>query len=143
MTPARGLLLDTCALIWLANGERMAPAAVDAIVEAGLAGGVYVSPVSAWEIAMLSRPRANRVGLAFRPDAKTWLARFLARPGIRLAALTPEIAVDSAHLPEPLHADPGDRLLIATARDLGLPIVTRDSRIMDYAAAGHVAELAC
>jgi PIN domain nuclease of toxin-antitoxin system len=39
--------------------------------------------------------------------------------------------------------DPADRLLIATARDLGVPLVTRDRRILDYAAQGHVDAIAC
>jgi PIN domain nuclease of toxin-antitoxin system len=141
---AGAVLLDTCALIWLANGDRMAPSATRAIIQAGLDGGIFVSPVSAWEIGMLSRPRANRGGaLVFLPDPKTWFTRLLARPGLRLVDLSPEIAIDASLLPEPLHADPTDRLLIATARHLGTPIVTRDSKIADYAAAGHVAVLPC
>jgi PIN domain nuclease of toxin-antitoxin system len=54
------VLLDTCAAIWLANKDRMAAEAVRAIVAAGQSGGIFVSPVSAWEIGMLSRPGAGR-----------------------------------------------------------------------------------
>lgn len=142
---ANGVLLDTCALIRLANGAPMAPAAVRAILDAGVGGGIHVSPVSAWEIGMLSRPAAASRGctLDFLPDAKTWWTRILARPGIRLVPLSPEIALDSSFLPEPLHADPADRLLIATSRHLGMPIATRDARIAAYAEAGHVSVLAC
>ena len=142
MTPPGAVLLDTCALIWLVSGEPVAPAAERAIIAAGLHGGIFVSPVSAWEVGMLARPRPGR-GLTFLPDPRTWFSRVLARPGIRLTPLTAEIAVDVSFLPEPLHADPADRLLIATARHLGVSIVTRDSKIIDYGAAGHVAVLAC
>jgi PIN domain nuclease of toxin-antitoxin system len=62
---------------------------------------------------------------------------------MRQAALTPEIAIDASYLSGELHGDPGDRLLIATARHLGVPIVTRDRRIIDYAAAGWVRVIAC
>ena len=144
MTRAGGVLLDTCALIWLVNGQPMARTAVDRIVAAGQAGILFVSPVSAWEIGMLSRPRAARPNPpVFLPDPKTWFARVLARPGIRLTPLTPEIAVDASFLPEPLHGDPADRLLIASARHLGAAIVTRDARIGDYAATGHVSLISC
>jgi len=141
---ARAVLLDTCAVIWLANGDPLAPEALAAIVAAGLADGVYVSPVSAWEIGMLSRPRPGREpGPRFLPDPKTWFARVMTGPGIRQAALTPALAVDASYLPGVLHGDPGDRLLIATARHLGMPIVTRDRRIIEYAGAGWVRVIAC
>ncbi len=141
---ARAVLLDTCAVIWLANGDPLAAEALAAIVAAGLADGVYVSPVSAWEVGMLSRLRPGRdPGPRFMPDPKTWFARVMAGPGIRQAALTPEIAIEASFLPGELHGDPGDRLLIATARHLGMPIVTRDRRIIDYAEVGWVRVIAC
>jgi PIN domain nuclease of toxin-antitoxin system len=105
----RAVLLDTCAVIWLANGDPLAPEALAAIVAAGLADGVSISPASAWEIGMLSR----------------------SPPG-HLPAL-----------PGELHDDPGDRLLIAAARHLGMPIVTRDRQIIAYAEAGWVRVIAC
>ena len=84
------VLLDTCAAIWLANKDRMAPEAVRAIVAAGQSGGIFVSPVSAWEIGMLSRPGAGRAGvLAFSPDPLTWFQRLMAGPGIRARPVFP------------------------------------------------------
>jgi PIN domain nuclease of toxin-antitoxin system len=95
-----------------------------------------------WEIGLLSRPgRPNTVH--FLPDPRTRFARVLAAAAIKQAALTPDIAIDSAHLPLPLHGDPADRLLIATARHLGMPIVTRDRQIAAYAAAEHIQVIGC
>ncbi len=136
--PPRAVLLDTCAVIWLANGDRMAPEAIAAILAAGQADGVLVSPVSAWEVGLLSRRR-----LAFRPDVRTWFARVMAAPGIRAAPFTPEIAIDASYLPGALQGDPGDRLIVATARHLGVPVVTRDRRIAAYGVAGHVDVIGC
>lgn len=142
--PWEAVLLDTCAVIWLANGDPLGPDAAAAIVRAGLRGGVFVSPISAWEIGMLSKPRPGRSGMVrFTPDPKTWFARFMAGPGIREAPLHPDIAIDSSWLPGDMHGDPADRLIIATARHLGLPIVTRDRRIIAYAKDGEVAAIAC
>lgn len=143
--PGHGpVLLDTCAVIWLANGDPIPPKAVARIVAAGLASGIFVSPASAWEIGLLARPRSGRVAMPqFLPDPKSWFARFLAGPGIRLADFTPDIAVDASWLPGDLHGDPGDRMIIATARQMRVPIVTRDSRIGAYAAAGHVEVILC
>jgi PIN domain nuclease of toxin-antitoxin system len=140
----RAVLLDTCAVIWLATGDPLAASAKAAIINAGLADGIFVSPVSAWEVGLLSRPKPRRSTLLqFLPDPKTWFARVMAGPGIREAPLTPEIAVDASYLPGDLHGDPADRLIVATARHLGVPVVTRDRRIIDYSQGGHVQVIAC
>jgi PIN domain nuclease of toxin-antitoxin system len=136
------VLLDTCAVIWLAEGAPMADDALAAIAHAAGADGVHVSPISAWEIGLLSRPRSGR-GLTFLPDPATWFSRVMAAPAIRPAPFTPDIAIAASQLPEPMHGDPADRLLIATARALAMPIVTRDSKIIACAAAGHLAVVTC
>ena len=141
MSPS-GLLLDTCAVVWLVTGAPMARGAEARIVEAGRRNAIHVSPISAWEIGLLSRAKAGR-GLAFLPDPATWFARLMARSGIVPAIFNAEIAIAASHLPEPLHGDLADRLLIATARHAGLPIMTRDSKIIAYADAGHVSVVAC
>ena len=145
MRPAaqpRAVLLDTCAAIWTANGDPLRRPAQARIVQAALADGVFVSPISAWEIGVLSRPRSGRA-MEFLPDPGSWFARLMAGPGIRPAPFTAEIAIAASHLPGALHGDPADRLLIATARRMAMPIVTRDSRIIAYAAAGHVGVIPC
>ncbi len=140
---ATGLLLDTCAAIWLANGNPLPNDVTTAIVGAVLADGVFVSPVSAWEVGMLSKPRSGRPALQFLPDPKTWFANLMAKTNFHLATLTPDIGVDAAYLPGNLHQDPADRLLIATARQMRLPLVTRDTRIIAYAGCGHVQVISC
>jgi PIN domain nuclease of toxin-antitoxin system len=138
------VLLDTCAVIWLANGDRLRRQATDAIVAAGLSGGILVSPISAWEVALLARPRdSNRPPPQFLPDPKAWFARLMAGPGIRAAPFTADIAIDASHLPGDVHGDPADQMIVATARQLGVPIVTRDTRILAYARRGHVSAIRC
>lgn len=145
MTAAEdAVLLDTCAVIWLANGDPMSPQAILAIRAAGLVHAIHVSPVTAWEIGLLSRPRPTKAAeLHFRPDPKTWFARFMGRPGMQAAALTPDIAIEASQLPGDLHGDPADRLIIATARHLGLPVVTRDRKIIAYGQSGFVRTIPC
>ena len=133
------ILLDTCALIWSVEGSPLSPAASEAIREARARSGIYLSPVSAWELGIL----ADKGRLLFRLPVEKYVADAFSMPGVRLAALTPSIAVMSSRLPGRFHEDPGDRLLVATARALGLPIVTRDRRILDYARKGHVNALPC
>ena len=133
-----GLLLDTCAIIFVAENQPIDLLARQEITAASVVGGVLVSPVSAWEIGHL----AAKGGFAFLPDPKAWFQSFMVNPGVRLAPLTPEMAIESSFLP-PLHADPADRLLIATARAVQVPIVTRDRRILAYAQAGLVTAIPC
>lgn len=129
-------------MIWLSDGARLDPAAKQAILAAAVGQGVFVSPVSAWEVALLSA--GGRFTRAITPLAvERWYRDFIGRPGIHLAALTSGIALDSASLPDLSHRDPADRFLIATARQMGLPLVTRDRKILDYADTGHVRCIPC
>lgn len=82
---ADGLLLDTCALVWLANREPLRQAARRAILDAQVAGALHVSVVSAWEVGLLAR----KGRLEFRPDPSAWFARALGMRGARLAPLLP------------------------------------------------------
>lgn len=113
------------------------------MAEAAGAKALFVSPVSAWEIGLLHLKPVERGGLRLFPDPKTWWSRVLARPIFSLTPLTAEIAIDASCLPGDLHRDPADRLLAATARDLGAALVTRDARLLAYAQAGHMQALAC
>ena len=138
------LLLDTCAVIWMAQDVAMEASAKRLIRQAAVGGDLFVSTASAWEIGLLARPRASQAqGLQFLPDPQTWFGALMARPGIRLAALTPEIAIDASHLPGAFHNDPADRMIIATARRIGASVVTRDSKILAYGKVGFVEVVAC
>jgi PIN domain nuclease of toxin-antitoxin system len=138
------ILLDTCAVIWLVNAEPLPVGVIGAINHAGRTGGVFVSTASAWEIGLLSRPKPRRKPMPeFWPDPKTWFTKLMAMPGIREAPITPAIAIDASYLPGDFHADPMDRLIIATARHLGMPIVTADRKIIAYAEAGFVRVIPC
>ncbi len=71
----------------------------------------------------------------FRLDlpADLWIDRFLRRPGVESAPLTLRAAARSYQLQNLAHRDPGDRLLIATAIELGCPMVTYDAPIINFA----------
>jgi PIN domain nuclease of toxin-antitoxin system len=133
------ILLDTCALLWTVNQEPILAAARKAISRAESAGGLYVSPVSAWEIGLLVR--CGRLELEI--PAEAYVEQVFHLPGIRVAALTPEIAVRSSYLPGGLHEDPADRLLVSTSLIMGLKLITRDRRLLDYGAQGFAAVMAC
>lgn len=140
--PMRRLLLDTCAVIFHAQGEPMKKDALSSIRDAAAVDGVLISPVSAWEIGMLANP-SRKQPMRFDPDPKAWFAYVCAEPGAGEAPLTNEIAIEASVLPGPLHGDPADRLLIATARTMNVPIVTRDKKMIAYGRRGHVRVIPC
>lgn len=133
------VLLDTCAAIWSVNGDPLAPAAAREIGRAAKKGTLFFSPVSAWEIGLL----VSRGKLRLLVSAEDFVARLVSQPGVRVAALTPEIACRASFLPGDLHRDPADRLLVATALALGLRLVTRDERLVEYGRRSHVPVMAC
>jgi PIN domain nuclease of toxin-antitoxin system len=140
MTEARPLLLDTHAAIWVVEDQPLASKAVEAIDTAHRSDhDVFVSAIAAWEIGLLiSR---NRIGLSTRPEL--WFQGLLTMPGIKLVDLSPQILIASSFLPGKPPRDPADRIIIATARDLGATLITRDGLILRYAEEGQVSAIAC
>lgn len=133
------LLLDTCAMLFLADEARIDAEAQWEISEAAYDGRLYLSPVSAWEIGIgVSKGRLN---LPLAP--LDFIEEFIERMQVKLSPLTPAIMVSSSNLPGRPHGDPMDRILIATARALNLILVTSDRPILRYAEAGHLRTLAC
>jgi PIN domain nuclease of toxin-antitoxin system len=140
---SRALLLDTHAAIWLVEGQ-LDDETVDRIIFAGLADGVFVSPVSAWEIGLLARSRpGGRPAVQFRPDPAGWFSALMAKPIVQPAPLTATIAIAASFLPAPFHSDPADRLLVATAREMNVALMTRDAQILAYGEAGNVKTQRC
>jgi PIN domain nuclease of toxin-antitoxin system len=84
------VLLDTCAAIWLMNGDPIS-AASSAPITAAQAG----NPMTAWEIATLVAK--NRLSLTLSPEA--WFDSLLALAGVRLAAMPPRVLIASTMLP--------------------------------------------
>ena len=133
-------LLDTCAVIWIAQGNRLRePAASD--LQAAYAGGGWlrVSPITAWEIAMLVAK--GKMSLTLSPDC--WFANFCELPGVTLATMSPSLLVASTTLPGQPPDDPADCILIATARAFGYVLATRDEKILEYGARGHIRVVGC
>ena len=81
--------------------------------------------------------------LPTRKSALAWFEDARAEVGAEIAHTSLPILIASSFLPQPIHNDPTDRILIATAREHDLTIITRDRAILAYGAAGHVRTLAC
>ena len=54
-------------------------------------------------------------------------------PNFTLIPLDPVLAYLSTVLPPPFHGDPADQIILATARQEGATVLTKDQRILSYA----------
>ena len=91
------------------------------------ADALGIPAITCWEIALL----AARGRLLDRVDIRAWLDDAFAVPLNQLLPLTPSIAATSVLLPPQVGRDPADRLIVATAIEHGVPLVTKDGRIRD------------
>jgi PIN domain nuclease of toxin-antitoxin system len=113
-------VLDTRAWVWMSAG------APEASKAANFRARCSVSAISVWELAMLVQK--GRLDLA--PDVDTWISVNLKRP-VELEPLSPAISIASSRLSE-FQGDPADRLIVATAMTLGLPLMTADKKIIEW-----------
>ena len=123
------IVLDTHALIWWVNDPSMLGAAALAAISSAIpTRSVYVSCISAWEIALL----VERGRLQLALDVRDWLSRCEALPFVTFVPVDTAIAVQSTRLPEFPHADPADRIITATTLSLGGTLATKDDKLQGY-----------
>ena len=116
------LLLDTHIWIW----SQVTPEKLSRRVRRALenrANEVWLSSVSIWELILLVEKRRLTLGC----DVGEWVRKAVAP--LREAPLSTEIVLETVRFSLP-HPDPADRFLVATARSLGLTLVTSDSRLL-------------
>ncbi len=129
------LLLDTHVMVWLLGGTgELRRDTIAAIDRSAADRALHVSVMAFWELGLLVE--SGRIRLA-EPFAD-WLHRAKSHFGIAVAPLTDQMAFDSTRLPGEFHRDPADRFIVATARQLDATLVTRDGKILQYGAEGHV-----
>jgi PIN domain nuclease of toxin-antitoxin system len=123
------IVLDTHAWVWfVADPRQLSEPAHKATEAAQAAGSIVISSISSWEVVMLAA--SGRLKLTI--DVRDWIAKCEALPFFNFVPVNNSIFVRSVFLPGPLHADPADRIIIATALMRDIPIVTKDRKIRDY-----------
>ena len=125
------LLLDTHVWVWSVEGDgrRVGRRTRQLLLRAQARDAIRVSPVTVFEVGALHT--LGRIRLTLAVDQ--WVRQSLDAPGVRIAEVTPPVALDAGHIPRSALADPLDRLLVATARHLAATFVTADDGILEYA----------
>ena len=90
--------------------------------------GIFISSISAWEVALLTAQKRLELSI----DVADWIGKSEKLPFFQFIPVDNSVAVKSVNLPQPLHMDPADRIIIATAITMGAPVVTRDEKLLDY-----------
>jgi len=119
------MILDTCAILWLAEGGKQLSAEARQLIED--APVVYVSAISAFEIAV--KWRAGKLRLPVPPGE--WFQGIVEHHGLAVQALDWDVCIAAAALP-PVHKDPCDRFIIAAAKIGRLTVVTGDPVFRSY-----------
>lgn len=134
------LILDTCVLVFMNEKTPLAQTAIETMQAVSESDGItYISPVSAWEIGMLAS--RGRLQLLIRPER--WFANLFEVPGVKLADMSPDLLIASSYLPGTPPRDPFDRIIAATARELGATLITRDRALLAYGEQGHMSVVEC
>ncbi len=120
------LLLDTQALVWSRFGDRRLGRRAQETIERALGqGDAGVSAMTFWEIAMLH----DKGRMVLLRDIGAWRAGLLEQ-GLVEIPIDGEIGIRANNLPN-FHADPADRIIVATALR-GHLLLTSDARILAW-----------
>ena len=120
-------LLDTHIILWSAQEPHKLSPAIKEVL--GHPDSIFfVSATSAAEIAC----GAEKGKIQLPSHWKTWFREAIDRNGWECLPVTLDIMEEAYSLPEPFHADPADRVLVATARQHRLTLLTADGKILNY-----------
>ena len=133
------ILIDTCAALWIVEGNKSGAARATIAKANRLGVPIYVSPITAWEVGLSARK--GRFKSRYTP--REWFAYLISMPGTYIADLTAKIMLESSFLPGLAEADPADRIIAATARECGFTVMTRDRALLDYGREGYLSVLEC
>lgn len=122
------ILFDTHAWLWWHSDPTRISADTAHRIEA--ASGWLVSPITFWEIST----KAAKGKLTLSLPTAEWVAASMSDTRCALAPLSAQASVRAGQLGlEGFHGDPADRLIVATALELGVPLVTADDLIREWA----------
>lgn len=113
-------------LFWAHQPERLSPVARQSVEEGRSQGALAIADISLWELALLHE--RGRLQLPSDVTPGFYIKQLLAALRLEVLPITPEIALLSRSSLF-RHGDPADRLIGATALQLGAPLITADAKL--------------
>lgn len=121
------ILLDTHVLVWtVADAGRLSRAAAREIAKAQREGACAIASITLWELAL----QYQKGRLRGSGTIEASIREIVERAQVQVLEITPAIADLAMSFPENYPKDPGDRLIGATARSLGVTLITQDERLL-------------
>jgi PIN domain nuclease of toxin-antitoxin system len=119
-------VLDTHVWVWWMLGDpRLKPSEREALDSLPPDRRPVLCDISLWELGTL----VDLGRVVLEDEIGDWLRVAASPVTVRLQPVTPEIVAEMNRLPASFHRDPADRLIVATARALALPLATKDGLI--------------
>lgn len=123
------IVLDTHVVIWWVSDPEKLPRKIrELIQDEREKGEVLISSISIWEVYMLVKK--GRLGLII--DTDSWMKELQSVPNLTFIPVDNQIAAKAVTLPKEFHEDPADRMIVATAREYGATLITKDEKIRNY-----------
>lgn len=123
------IVLDTHIWLWWLHDPGKLSADADRLIQQEqVSGALVISSISVWEVAV----KVQSGKLAIPMDIHRWYELARSYPSTVIEPLSPVDAIASTQLPGDFHKDPADRIIVALARRLSVPLLTCDRNILDY-----------
>jgi PIN domain nuclease of toxin-antitoxin system len=120
------VLLDTHVWIWwLTGGGKLSRTERKALDEGAVLEPPRISAITLWETQMLHARGRFALQLPF----ESWLLQATAPGAVEVVGIDTAVILEADRLPSSFHGDPADRIVVATARALAVPLATHDRRI--------------
>jgi PIN domain nuclease of toxin-antitoxin system len=122
-------LLDTHTWIWWHTApEKLSPKVRSLLTDSRKYKSLLLSAISIWEFSKLIAKGRLTISI----DGLAWIQQALDMERLSVVSLSPEIVWHSNFLPGKFHDDPADQIIVATARETGAEILTKDRLIRGY-----------
>lgn len=122
------IVLDTHVLIWwLLDAKKLSKRALESIEKAEKEKQLFISTITVWELAML----VKKGRLQLSGETRDLVEQIAKIPSLKILDISSQIALESVLLDYP-HPDPADRIIIASAKFLGMPLISKDRKIRSF-----------